>query len=257
MRHLRGSARAGIVFGELSLTLYSLVLVVGALAGAVSAIAGFGVGSLLTPLLLSTVNARAAVAAVAIPHAIGTALRLWRLRTEVAFDVLRGFGMASALGGLAGAVIFTRVRSALLAAILGALLAVVGTIQLGGWATRFRMPGPWAWLAGAASGFFGGLVGNQGGLRSAGLLTFGLTPRQFVATAAAIALMVDCVRVPVYVLTEREALARMWIVMMVATVGVVAGTFAGTGLLLRLSERTLARAIGIVLIVLGASLLVS
>ena len=39
---------------------------------------------------------------------------------------------------------------------------------------RMRFDGRWAWLAGAASGLFGGLVGNQGGLRAAAMLGFHL-----------------------------------------------------------------------------------
>ncbi len=60
-----------------------LVLPVGVLAGAVSAIAGFGVGSLLTPLLTPLFGAKLAVAIVSIPHTIATLLRLWRFRSDV------------------------------------------------------------------------------------------------------------------------------------------------------------------------------
>jgi uncharacterized membrane protein YfcA len=78
---------------------------VGMAAGAIAAVAGFGVGSLLTPLLIPTVGARLAVAAVAIPHVAGSALRMWVLRAHVVWIVLRSFGVTSALGGLAGALL--------------------------------------------------------------------------------------------------------------------------------------------------------
>jgi uncharacterized membrane protein YfcA len=52
------------------------------LAGAVAAVAGFGIGSLLTPTLaLATgTGTKLAVAAISIPHLVGTAQRFWILR---------------------------------------------------------------------------------------------------------------------------------------------------------------------------------
>jgi uncharacterized membrane protein YfcA len=227
------------------------IVVVGIAAGAVASIAGFGVGSLLTPLLATTAGAKLAVALVSVPHAIATLLRLWRLRHDISWPVLRGFGIASAAGGLAGAYVFTQARADVLGRILGALLIFVGGAELAGVAKRFRVSDRWAWMAGAASGMFGGMVGNQGGIRSAGLLTFGLAPRAFVATAAAIALIVDAVRVPVYALSEGAAMLASWRVMLIATVGVVIGTFAGAGILMRLPADTFRRVVGAVLLVLG------
>jgi hypothetical protein len=46
------------------------------LAGAVAAISGFGIGSLLTPVLSERYGIKAAVAMVSVPHLIGTAARL-------------------------------------------------------------------------------------------------------------------------------------------------------------------------------------
>ena len=231
------------------------VALVGVVAGAVAAIAGFGVGSLLTPLLTTRFDAKLAVALVAIPHAIATAVRLWRLRRDISWAVLRTFGLASALGGLAGAYVFTQVAGEVLARLLGVLLIVVGTAELIGLTPRLRLHGGWAFGAGALSGLFGGMVGNQGGVRSAGLLAFDLAPRAFVATAAAIALVVDAVRIPMYLWDEGARVATAAPLVMIATFGVVIGTFAGTHALMRLPPRTFRRVIGVVLLALGVWLL--
>ena len=58
----------------------ALVIVVAVVAGAIAAVTGFGIGSLLTPVLALQVDTRLAVAAVSVPHVIGTALRFWLLR---------------------------------------------------------------------------------------------------------------------------------------------------------------------------------
>lgn len=233
----------------------ALILGVGIAAGAVAAVAGFGIGSLLTPVLIPSVGGKLAVALVALPHAIATAIRLVRLRAAIDWRILRTFGVASALGSLAGALLFARSGNALLSGVLGILLVVVGVLQLAGLARRLTIAGPWSILAGVVSGALGGLVGNQGGLRSAALLGFGLSSRALVATAAAIALLVDLVRAPIYVAIAGEQLLSYWPTVIAATIGVTIGTFVGTVVLLRLSERAFQRIIGALLIVLGIWLL--
>src|SRR4030081_760966 len=100
----------------------SALLIVAVAAGAVAAVSGFGIGSLLTPLLAIAVGTKTAVAAVSVPHLVGTAIRFWRLRRDVDRGVLWRFGLASAAGGLAGALLHARAASPLLAVVLGALL---------------------------------------------------------------------------------------------------------------------------------------
>src|SRR5882672_7870643 len=59
-------------------------------AGAIASVAGFGVGSVLTPLFTLAVDTRLAVAAVSIPHLAATSLRLWIMRRQVDWRLLRG-----------------------------------------------------------------------------------------------------------------------------------------------------------------------
>ena len=84
-----------------------LLAVTSVVAGAIAAVAGFGIGSLLTPVLAAETGTKLAVAAIAIPHFVGTAQRFWLLRRHVDRRVLLGFGVASAGGGLAGALLHT------------------------------------------------------------------------------------------------------------------------------------------------------
>ena len=60
-----------------------LLAVVGFVAGAIASVSGFGIGSLLTPLLAVRVGTKLAVAAVSVPHMAATALRFWLLRKDV------------------------------------------------------------------------------------------------------------------------------------------------------------------------------
>src|SRR5262249_18688810 len=98
------------------------------IAGAIASIAGFGVGSILTPLLAVRVGVKIAVAAVSIPHVIATAVRFWTLRHHVDMRVLKTFGMMSAAGGLAGALLHAYATSAALRYVFAAILMFAGVM---------------------------------------------------------------------------------------------------------------------------------
>jgi uncharacterized membrane protein YfcA len=118
---------------------------------------------------------------------------------------------------------------------------------------RFR--GWVAWIAGALSGLLGGLVGNQGGIRSAALLGFNLSKEKFVGTATAIGLVVDGARLPVYLATQRAEMLMLWPSITLGTVGVVAGTVLGSRLLKRVPEVWFRRVLALILALLGSMML--
>ena len=221
------------------------------LAGALAAVTGFGIGSLLTPILALQFDTRLAVAAVSVPHVIGTALRFLLLKGGVDRRVLWSFGLTSAAGGLAGAALQGWLGNRWLDVVLGALLLFAALSQATGLARRMHFRGAVAWLAGAFSGLLGGLVGNQGGIRSAALLGFDLPKHTFVATATAIGLFVDGARMPVYVATQGADMASIWPLIALASVGVCAGTVLGSRTLARIPEIWFDRLLAMVLALLG------
>jgi hypothetical protein len=229
----------------------ALLGIVGLVAGALAAVAGFGIGSLLTPILALGTGAKLAVAAVSIPHLVGTIQRFWILRGHVDRRVLVWFGLTSAGGGLVGAILNAGGTNRAIALVFGVVVILAGASELTGWVTRVRWGRRAAWVAGLASGFLGGLVGNQGGIRSAALLGFEVPKESFVATATAIALFVDGARVPVYLATQGPDILAIWPVLLVATVGVVIGTGVGARILGGIAPRTFHRVVGIALVALG------
>lgn len=232
------------------------VFIVAIFSGATATVVGFGIGSLMTPLLAIKFGTTTAVALVTLPHAAATAVRCWRLRTHVNRTVLVRFGLLSAAGALAGALIYTRLGPSALTRVLGGLLLLTAVAQLTGWASRWQPNGVVVAVFGLASGFFGGIAGNQGGLRSAALTTFGLSPTGFVATATATGLVVDAARTPVYLWHSAPVLLALWIPIVVATVGVLIGTIVGERILLGLSTRRFGQSIGWAIGALGIWMLV-
>jgi len=228
-----------------------ITVVVGIVAGAVASLAGFGIGSMLTPLLATWVGTKLAVAVVSVPHLLGTTLRFWLIREHVDRRVLLSFGVTSALGGLTGALLHIWLRSAMLGYVLAALLVFAGIMGLTGMAERMRFGRTAAWIAGALSGIFGGLVGNQGGIRSAALLGFDVRRDAFVATATAIGLLVDAFRMPVYAAMQWHSILSVWPLMASATVGVLVGTLVGKRILGWIPERAFRILIAGVVLALG------
>lgn len=234
----------------------ALVALVGLIAAAVAAISGFGIGSMLTPVLAIAAGTKVAVAATSLPHLVGTAQRFWMLRAHVDRRILVGFGIASAVGGLAGALAHVWVTTRVLSLVFGAVVALTGVLELTGWMRRVRWGRRSAWVAGAVSGALGGMVGNQGGIRTAALLGFDVPPDSFVATATAIALFVDAARLPVYLATEWREIARVWPLVVTATIAVVIGTALGTRVLGRVPPQVFRRVIAALLIALGLYMLI-
>ena len=125
-------------------------------AGGIAAMSGFGIGSLLTPLLAARYGTKLAVAMVSVPHLAGTAARFIGLHKQVDRRVFLNFGILSAVGGLAGALLNARAGSPALAIVFGCLLVFAGLSGLTGRVDRMRFGRATAWVAGALSGFFGG-----------------------------------------------------------------------------------------------------
>lgn len=234
-----------------------LVVLAGLFGGGVAAIAGFGIGSVLTPLFGLRLDTPLAVAAVGIPHAIGTALRLGMLRRHVDWRVVRGFGALSAAGGLVGALLQSAFSGRLLTVVFGALLLLTAISELTGWMSRVAWGRRAAAIAGAVSGVLGGLAGNQGSIRSAAMLGFRVPKESFVATATAVGLCVDLARVPVYVVMRGEQLAGLVPELALATAGVVVGTIVGLGLLRRIPAPAFRRVVAVLLIALGVTMIVT
>jgi len=234
----------------------TLSLVASVIAGAIASITGFGIGSVLTPVFGLRVPTNVAVAAVSVPHVAGTALRFWLLRRHVDRRVVLSFGLTSAAGGLAGALLQRWASSPWLTVLFGSLLIFTATSELSGLSRRMTFRGTTARIAGALSGVLGGLVGNQGGIRSAALLGFDVPKDAFVASATAVGLIVDGARMPVYFVTARHEMTAVLAPILIATAGVVAGTLFGRRALAWIPESRFRTIVALLVGILGAAMLI-
>jgi len=128
---------------------------------------------------------------------------------------------------------------------------------LTGLTRRLRFNGAAAWIAGALSGGFGGLVGNQGGIRAAALMTFDLSAEALVATSTAIGVAVDCARLPVYACVDGSAMLARWKWLLAGCAGVVLGTYFGVSALRRVPEKAYRAVLSGLILALGVFMLAS
>lgn len=171
--------------------------------------------------------------------------------------VLKRFGIASAIGSLAGALLQPMFGLRGLTLVLGALLVLTAIVTFTGWLEARVVPRGVAYGFGGISGLFGGLVGNQGGVRSGALLAFDLSPRGFVATGTAAAVLVDLARTPVYLWRAGGELGQLLPTILVMSAGVLLGTLAGERFLRRLPRQTFRRVVAVAVGVVGVWLIVS
>ena len=224
-------------------------------AGAIASVTGFGIGSILTPLLSLQVGTRIAVAAVSIPHVVATFVRFWILRREINKRVLLDFGLLSAAGGIVGALLHNMVSNPALTLIFALLLIFAGFSSLTGLSQKMHFGPGLARVAGAVSGAFGGLVGNQGGIRAAALVGFELDQKSFVATATAVGLIVDAARMPVYFATESSGIFSIGRMIIISTVTVLSGTIFGIALLKGIRQQIFYKVVGALILLLGVFML--
>jgi uncharacterized protein len=221
-----------------------LIALVAFLASMLTLFSGFGLGTILTPVFGLFFPLHVAVALTGIVHLLNNFFKVALLGKHAAFPTVWRFGIPSILGGIAGALLLGSLSQLpalmtwdccghtmevsplkLVIAVLMiffALMEILPRLKRLNFASRYLTAG------GLLSGFFGGLSGHQGALRSAFLVNCGLTKEQYIATGVIIACMVDLTRLPVYFSRfDSNNLMEQWPLLLLATLSAFAGAWIG------------------------------
>ena len=160
--------------------------------------AGFGLSTMLTPMVLLLMGPHEAVAVVAIVHGVHNMGKFAMLRLYVDFNAFRKYGIWLVVGAIIGALLQNYVPLEPLLVIIGIFLIVLPLLTMSEKWTGYRIPEANDRIGGFGSGFMGGLSGHQGALRAM-FLTRRLPDKMaYAATASILALCVDLSRIPVY-----------------------------------------------------------
>jgi len=225
-----------------------LVAIVAALASGLTLFSGFGLGTILLPAFALFFPAPVAVAATGAVHLLNNLFKGTLLRNRADWRVALSFGLPAVPAAVFGAWLLTmlgqtgQVFSWTLAGhefgpsgaglAVGFLLLLFALAEVGHWFDAIQPSPKLVPLGGVLIGFFGGLTGQQGALRSLFLLRTKLDPACFVATGVIIAVMVDVSRLATYAVRFKASgiapEGREGLLVLVATLAAFAGAFIGS-----------------------------
>lgn len=232
---------------------------------------GFGLGTLLLPAFAAFFPAEVAVALTAVVHFLNSLFKLVLVGRHADVRVAVRFGAPAIVAAFGGALALVwladqahlwdyeiagrslQVRPA--AFVIAVLMMVFAALELWPRFKRVSIPMRYLPIGGLLTGFFGGLSGHQGALRSAFLIRAGLEKEAFIATGVIIAAVVDVTRLLVY--SERffaANLARNGPLLAAAVVAAFAGALAGNRLLKKISLRSIEAGVAILLVLVAIGL---
>jgi uncharacterized membrane protein YfcA len=181
--------------------LYDIPLFFGVafLSEILGAIVGFGSSTVFLPLALFFVDFKTALILVAISHIFGNLGRIKFFSHGLDKNILITFGIPSIIFSFIGAFAVQLLSQNILKSILGFILIIISALFLIKPKLKFPSNIKTVFFGGSISGFITGLVGTGGALRATFLTGFNLEKTKYIATAAAIALATDGIRIPSYI----------------------------------------------------------
>lgn len=255
---------------------YFVVCSAAVVASGLTLFSGFGLGTLLLPAFLIFFPADIAVAMTAIVHLLNNLFKLVLLGRHAVAGVVLRFGLPAVVAAYAGSMVlatlsghgplFTYQISGHTFAIMpvnlvmAALILVFAVAEVAPAFQHLSFDRKYLPVGGILSGFFGGLSGHQGALRSAFLVRSGLTQEAFIATGIVIACLVDVTRLAVY--TEHFSAEQMGVqtgILVAATASAFCGVVIGTRLMSKVTmtavQRVVSALLAFVAVGLGTGLL--
>ena len=238
---------------------------------------GFGLSTLLMPIFAVFFGVEVAVAATAVVHLANNLFKLLLVGRHADRSAVLKFGLPAVVAALAGAALLGLVAQVpaittytlgdrahevtVVKILIGILIIVFSAFDVVPRLRKLSIDRRYLPLGGLLSGFFGGLSGHQGALRSAFLIKLGLTTRGFVATGVVVAVMVDFARLAVYGVhfalggvgleSDQPRLAGL---VAAATIAAFVGSFVGARLLTKVTIDLVRPVGGGLLLVLGLGL---
>lgn len=193
---------------------YLVICIVAFVGSALTLFSGFGLGTILVPVFAIFFPIDLAIALTAIVHFLNNIFKLTLVGKSADKNIIFRFGVPAILMAFLGAYVltlltdmqplfqysvsgktFTVMPVKLTIAVLLTVFALFDIIPR---LANLQFNQKYLPLGGLLSGFFGGLSGNQGALRTAFLIRANLTKEAFIASGVVIACMIDLSRLTVY-----------------------------------------------------------
>lgn len=232
---------------------------------------GFGLGTILTPVLMLFFPVEIAIALTGVVHFFNNVFKLFLVGRHADREVLMRFGIPAVLAAVVGSWVLLHITDlqplfaydALgrhievypVKFIVSVLLILFASIDLIPYFNNLQFGKEKLPIGGALSGFFGGLSGNQGALRAAFLVKAGLSKEAFVGTAVVVSTFVDFTRLSMYATRfAHSGLTDNLTLVVCATLAGIAGSYLGNKLLKKITLRFLQVAVAVMLILISIAL---
>ena len=232
---------------------------------------GFGLGTILTPVFMIFFPVDLAIALTGVVHFFNNIFKLFLVGRNADREVLLRFGIPAVIAAFAGAWLLLQLTDLKplfsyeiadrkfevfpVKFIISVLLIIFALIDLIPYFNKLQFGKEKLPIGGALSGFFGGLSGNQGALRTEFLIKAGLSKEAFIGTAVVVSTFVDFTRLSVYASRfSKSGLQENITVVICATLAAIAGAFIGNKLLKKITLKFIQKLVAIMLIVLSLAL---
>jgi uncharacterized protein len=193
---------------------YLLISIVSLFASGLTFFSGFGLGTILLPVFALFFPLELAITLTAIVHLLNNLFKLLLTYPHGNKKVVLNFGLPALISAILGAFVLNALSElhalhnyelmghpyeiSPVKLVIALLLLFFSLMELLPRFKKIQFDQKYLPLGGLLSGFFGGLSGNQGALRSAFLLRAGLSKEGFIASGVMIACMIDVSRLTVY-----------------------------------------------------------
>jgi len=232
---------------------------------------GFGLGTLLLPVFALFFPLEVAIGLTALVHLANNLFKLLLVGKYADIAIVLRFGLPALAAAFVGAAALLQLTHlAPLASyhlwgrafqitpvklVVALLMVLFAILEVHPALSRFTLPPRWLPLGGLLSGFFGGLSGHQGALRSAFLLKCGLTKEGFISTGVVIGCLVDVTRLAVYAGGFPSSLLRDNTgPLLAAMAAALLGSFLGRRLLPKITMRFVQFTVAALLILVSLGL---
>jgi uncharacterized membrane protein YfcA len=232
---------------------------------------GFGLGTILMPVFAVFFPIDIAIALTGIVHFSNNLFKITLVGKNADKVVLLRFGIPAILASFAGAWLLlriTRIPSLFqyhlwnkdyeimpVKLVIAILLIVFSILEIAPSVQKIQFNKNKLALGGILSGFFGGLTGIQGAIRSAFLIKSGLSKEAYIATGVVIACLVDFTRLSVYASRFKDANLNEHLYLIIsATIAAITGALIGSKLLKKVTLRFIQVLVAIMLVVISLAL---
>lgn len=250
---------------------YFVIALTATATSALTLFSGFGLGTLLMPVFAIFFPLDMAITLTAIVHLLNNVFKLFLVGSKAHRGVVIRFGLPAVVAAFAGAwllnflenlapvasyEIFGKIYLILPQKLLIALIVIFfAAFELMPSLAGKTFDQKYLVTGGLLSGFFGGLSGHQGALRSAFLIRIGLPKESFIGTGVIIACLVDLSRLSVYGNHFlRQGIEENLILLAVASLCAFCGAWLGNRFMKKITLHAIQIIVSVLLFIIAAGL---